>query len=111
MAFHHPGHLLAYRRGWLPGTGPDGARDIGRAVRKLRPGIDEVDLVGSDRPVAFLGHAVMDDGAVLAGSRDRGKALAAEPGHLLTQREQFGRRGHLGFTATWTGFSEEVQEP
>ena len=59
-------------------AGPDRAGDIGRAVGILRAGVDQIDLVRPDRPVALLGDAVVDDRTVLAGAGDRREALAAE---------------------------------
>ena len=111
MPLHHAGHPLAQLVRRRAGAGPDGAGDVGRAVRILRAGVDQVDFVGVDRPVGRLRHPVMDDRAVLAGAGDGGEAFAAEPSHLRAQRQQRCRGGHLGLVARRDRGGEPVQEP
>src|ERR1700730_11132902 len=64
----------------------DGARDIGRAVEILRPGIDEVERAGGEALLGSRRRAVMHDCAVRGGARDRREAEVAEMLPLAAER-------------------------
>ena len=72
----------------LGGGRTDGHRagHVGGAVEVLRAGVDEVEHPELDAPVRARGRAVVDDGAVRARARDRGKAHVAEERLLRPER-------------------------
>src|ERR1019366_10031873 len=86
MSLQHTRDIRLDLRRRLSRTGPDRARDIRRPIRVLRARIDEINLVRPDWAVAVIGHAIMDDRAMLTRAGDGGEAFAAKPLNRLDRK-------------------------
>src|SRR5579864_5436532 len=76
MALEHPSEVLAHLVARLADR--DGAGDIGGAVEILRAGIEQIERARLEQLLGLRAGAVMHDGAIRPGPRDRREAEVAE---------------------------------